>query len=285
MNETSPPGPLSEGGAGDLSNFNSPANNGNAAMKIDFKTDSGKKRDHNEDSIIVDGKNGIILLADGMGGRQSGEVASRMAVEVAYEHLFYAIEENVAESDIFRILKEAFVKAHDAIKICSQNVIDLTGMGTTLILAIVKCDVAYICHAGDSRVYLTRRNMKQITKDHTVANYLAEHDKMRSEEIPEKLHHTLTQAVGVTDKIHPDINTVPLKTGDVLLFCSDGLTDMLNDKEIEKIIKKYRKKEFDKTAAALVEAANEKGGKDNISVVLVKQGTAETELECVFFRL
>lgn len=246
-------------------------------MRVAYKTDAGKERDHNEDSILVDDDKDIFILADGMGGRQAGEIASKIAVDVAYSFLRHAINQNISNKDIPRLLKSALFKAHDAIGSMAKDNLNLTGMGTTLVLVIVRDNTAYICHAGDSRAYLIGENIRQVTKDQTLANYLVEQMKKRPEEIPSKAWHTLTQAVGVTENMSPELTELDLKPGDILLICSDGLSDMLNDGEIEEIVQKHRGRKFSSIADALVGVANDKGGIDNISVVILKyRGSEDT---------
>jgi len=252
-------------------------------MEVDYRTDTGRRRDHNEDSIIVDRKKGIFLLADGMGGHQAGEVASRMAVEVAYDHLLTLLKPDNTDTEIFQLLVSALLKAHRSIKMSStEDNLSLMGMGTTLIAMLVRKDSAYICHAGDSRAYLMRKDIiKQITRDQTWGNYLIDQKNMAREKVPPQSWHILTQAVGVTNKIIPELKKVKLKEDDMLLLCSDGLTDMLSDKKIKQTVQKYL---FDRTAVALVQEANKKGGKDNISVVLVKYKKSEIKFECTTCR-
>jgi len=249
-------------------------------MKADYKTDTGKQRKHNEDSLIVDAKRDIFIVADGMGGHRAGEMASRIAVEVVYDYLLASADQTSGGKDIHELLRTALFKAHDAIMASTINNLPLKGMGTTLVIMIIRGNRAYICHVGDSRAYLIRReDIRMVTKDQTVGEYVVRHKKMRTEEVPRKFWHTLTQAVGVTKKIVPESKDFELRTGDILLLCSDGLSDMLSDKELLGIIKKNRGKNFDDTARMLVETANKKGGSDNISVVLVeyKRVKAETE--------
>lgn len=250
------------------------------AMNVDYRTDTGKRRDHNEDSIMVDNKRGIFLLADGMGGHQAGEVASRMAVEVAYDYLAAMIKPGCSRVEIFKHLTSALSKADHSIKISTKDNFSLMGMGTTLVMTVIIKNRAYICHTGDSRAYLIRKDIKQITKDQTWGNYLVEQKKTPREKIPRQSWHILTQAVGVTNKITPELKEVKLEQEDILLLCSDGLTDMLKDNEVEKIIRKYKDNHFNKTAFVLVEAANYRGGRDNISVVVVKYKPLKAELEC-----
>jgi protein phosphatase len=181
--------------------------------------------------------------------------------------------------DIHELLRTALFKAHDAIMASTINNLPLKGMGTTLVIMVIRGNRAYICHVGDSRAYLIREGINMVTKDQTVGEYVVRHKKMRSEEVPRKFWHTLTQAVGVSKKIVPETKDFELRTGDILLLCSDGLSDMLSKEELFKIIKENRDNNFDNTANMLVDAANKKGGADNISVVLVeyKRVKAETE--------
>jgi len=252
-------------------------------MSVDYKTDAGKRRPHNEDSIIVDHNKGIFLLADGMGGHQAGEIASKMAVEVAYDYLLNTVRKTSSKKKIFESLKSAILRAHEVIKLSAESNEDFTGMGTTLVLMIVKDDRAYICHAGDSRAYLIREKINQITTDQTWANHLIKNKKVPSGKIPAQASHVLTQAVGVSSAIVPELKEIRLMQEDVMLLCSDGLTDMLKDHEIKSIVEKYRHKDFNKTAPALVRAANYRGGRDNISVVLMKYRRSKIEVECTVF--
>ncbi|MCP4106220.1 MAG: serine/threonine-protein phosphatase [Desulfobacteraceae bacterium] len=239
-------------------------------MKESSRTDTGKRRDHNEDSIMIDDRRDIYLLADGMGGHKAGEMASKMAVEVAYEFLAANTKEDIDNKDIPSLLAEALLKAHNAIKVSEKIDLEFKGMGTTLVIMMLRGAKAYICHVGDSRAYHISSSIKQITKDQTLGNHLIDTENRRPEDIPNKAWHTLIQAVGVSKKIIPASNEVELQTGDIILLCSDGLTDMLSDAEIEEIIKDCRDNNFKETANLMVEEANRKGGKDNISVIAVQ---------------
>lgn len=238
-------------------------------MKVAYKKDKGKKRENLEDNILVEEDKGIFLLADGMGGHQAGEIASDMAVNEAYSYLKDRVNEANSEKDICKLLIEALFKANDAIREKSKTDLNLMGMGTTLVEMIIKGNKAYICHIGDSRAYLIREGIKQITKDQTVGDYLVEHNIMKREDVPPQKWHTLTQAVGVSDNLVPELNQVELNDGDFLLLCSDGLTNMLSDDEIFKIARKHGD-DIGKTVGVLIKEANNKGGNDNIAVVLVK---------------
>ncbi len=239
-------------------------------MDISCKTDVGKKRVHNEDSLIVDDKKNIFIVADGMGGHKSGEWASKMAVEVAYDYIVSTMKKDYKDKEISSLLRTALIKAHETIKLSEKLDFNFKGMGTTLVLMLIRENKAFICHVRDSRAYLISGHIRQITKDQTLGNYLMEHEHKNPEEIPLKAWHTITQAVGVSEKLNPELNCVELKTGDIIILCSDGLTDMLTDNEIEAIVKKHQKEHIKIMADILVKLANSKGGKDNVSVVVVR---------------
>lgn len=238
-------------------------------MKVAYKSDKGKKRKNNEDCIRVDNERGIFLLADGMGGYQAGEIASKMGVEEAYSYIKSRIKRKRSEKGFLKLLVEALFSAHDAIREKSSTNINLMGMGTTLIEMIIKGNRAYVSHIGDSRVYYLCSEIKQITEDQTIGNYLVNHNIMRPEDVPIEQWHSLTQALGLSETLVPEMKQIELKEGDFILLCSDGLTDMLEEVDIEKIIQE-NKNDINKAVDVLVDEANKKSGKDNISVVLVE---------------
>lgn len=238
-------------------------------MKVAYKTDVGMKRTHNEDSILVDESMNIFLLADGMGGHQAGEVASDLAVKESYACLKENFYKARSEEEISKLLIDSLQKAHNAVKTQSKTDINLMGMGTTLIQMLIGKNNAHICHIGDSRAYLIRKGIKQITTDHTSEMYFIRENKLMQGYLPLQKLRVLTQAVGNSETLVPEVKQIKLQPEDILLLCSDGLTDMLSDEEIESIIQKYR----DNLHAAtdhLIKDANTKGGVDNISVILIE---------------
>ncbi|MCF6159669.1 MAG: serine/threonine-protein phosphatase [wastewater metagenome] len=238
-------------------------------MKVAYKTDTGKQRKQNEDSILVDESLNIFLVADGLGGHQAGEVASNLAVKECYKYLKQHLDKTKTHEDISRLLTTSLMKAHDAIREKSMTDINLMGMGTTLIQMIIQGRKAYLCHVGDSRAYLLREGIKQLTKNHTFESYILEEEIMRREYFPIHKLHILTQAVGESEKIVPELKQVELETEDALLLCTDGLTDMLSDREIELIIRQHED-DLNTAVDDLIKEANNKGGIDNISVIIVK---------------
>jgi protein phosphatase len=239
-----------------------------------WKSDRGKVRENNEDSILADGKMGIFLLADGMGGHRGGEVASALAVQTAYELLREHVEQ-AAATEMPRLLAEALAAAHSAVFKKGMRDPALSGMGTTLEMLVLKGSSAFICHLGDSRAYLLQgERLWRLTRDDNYAGYLMEHEHVAEEDLPPGAKQMLTQAVGVSDELIPEIHTLDLEQGNVIILCSDGLTGMLGDGDMVKIVLKHRD-DLDGAAAALVAEANARGGYDNISVVLV---SAESHL-------
>ena len=236
--------------------------------KSKYLSHPGQVRQNNEDFILVDDDLGIYLLADGMGGHNAGEVASALAVKTAHAYLVERLL-SVSENEIPDILFEATKAAHAAINAKAKTDLSLMGMGTTLVEVVVRNNKAVICHAGDSRAYLYRNTLQRLTRDHTMGDHLLENNVLPRERIPEKQWHTLTQAVGIGDPPMPDIKQIELASGDMLLLCSDGLTDMFTDMEIGALIAGGNS-DLKNITQGLVDAANSKGGVDNISVVVVR---------------
>ena len=244
-------------------------------------THPGLVRQNNEDCIRTDDNLGIYLLADGIGGHNAGEVASALAVETVYS----VLRSNIAHTAVdgyFELMVHAMHAAHWEIITKAVTSLSFMKMGTTLVIVILRENKAYIVHAGDSRCYLFRNGphlhpglslvsegykLKRLTHDHTVGDLRLE-SGISIGQIPKKQFHTLTQSVGCGDPPYPDFKIAELKQGDLLLICSDGLTDMLSDAEIEAILANGAAC-LDTLAADLIDAANANGGRDNISVVLV----------------
>lgn len=243
-------------------------------MQVASKSHAGKRRKNNEDAVLVDAKRAIFIVADGMGGARAGEMASRMAVEVTYDHLVSTATPETPLAEIEDQMKTAVLRVHDTIKFSTQNNPALAGMGTTIVIAMVRDNLALICHAGDSRAYLIREDIRQLTPDHSRGAQLVAEEGVAPADVPKKDWHALTQALGKSETIQPEINRLNLKPMDILLLCSDGLTDMVSDRKIAKIVKPRREDMLESVADRLVAAALESGGIDNISVVLVRHEDA-----------
>lgn len=236
-------------------------------MKAAWKSDKGKVRENNEDSVLADAEKGIFLLADGMGGHRGGDVASALAVRTAYD-LLRERGGRTGNGEMPRLLADALAAAHSAVSKKGMTP-GLEGMGTTLDILVVKGSRAHICHLGDSRVYLLRPDgLRRITTDDNYAAYLMEYGHVAEEDLPPGSRNMLTQAVGVSESLVPEIHALALEEGDLFILCSDGLTGMLADREMESVLGKGD--DLERAVAALVEEANGRGGYDNITVLLVR---------------
>ena len=206
-------------------------------------THPGLIRKNNEDCILTDDNLGIYLLADGIGGHNAGEVASALAVETVYS----IVRSNIAHTAVdgyFELMVHAIHAAHWEVYTKALSSPSFMRMGTTLVVALLRENRAYIVNSGDSRCYLFQGGpflerkgavLKRLTLDHTVGDQLLARG-ISIGEIPKKQFHTLTQSVGCGDPPNPDFNIVEITSDDLLLICSDGLTDMLTDAEIEAIL-------------------------------------------------
>lgn len=239
-------------------------------LKIGFKTDRGKLRDNNEDYLYVNEKAGLFVVADGMGGHSAGKVASRLAVERIKEYL----TSSPLPSEEKRV-REAII---DAIQFANKDILkkaswykELQGMGATVVLAMVKEGKLYVSHVGDSRAYLLRgEDFRRLTKDNSLVTRMVTRGHLTEEQAR---HHYLrgiiTQALGKEEALSVRVDTLPYEEEDVLLLCTDGLTNLLKDEEIKEILLSLS---FPQEACnQLVERANQEGGIDNITVVVVKQ--------------
>lgn len=235
-------------------------------MRVGYKTDKGNVRENNEDHMLVDKEMGLFIVTDGMGGPQGGEVASKMAVDLVSSYLSKNI---INTKDVSSVIENSVVQANKAIKMRAEKDNNLKGMGTTIVFALYHNNKIYITNVGDSRIYLIRNNkIKQITKDHSlVAELIDAGDISKDDARKHHLRHILSNAIGVKNKVQAEITEFSLENTDGLLLCSDGLTDMITDKEIGEIVLKGDDPQ--RTSEKLVELANKKGGRDNITVVLV----------------
>ncbi len=244
-------------------------------------THPGLVRKNNEDCIRADDDLGIYLLADGIGGHNAGEVASALAVDTVYA----VLRSNIAHTEVdgyFELMMHAMQTAHWEINTKALTSSSFARMGTTLVIAVLRENKAYIVHAGDSRCYLYQNELDphpdpslgkdgnrltRLTVDHTVGDQRLA-SGVPIEQIPKRKFHALTQSIGCGNPPCPDFKIVDFTQGNLLLICSDGLTDMVSDVEIEAILAN-RDACLDTLAGNLIDAANLNGGKDNISVVLV----------------
>jgi len=222
-------------------------------------SDTGRKRRHNEDSFVVQPP--LFAVADGMGGAQAGEVASKLAAA--------ALEETDPGSlsgpdKLVSLIREANRRVYER----ASSDPATSGMGTTMTVALVEGQLVTIGHVGDSRAYLVREgNLEQLTEDHSLVNELLKSGKLSPQEA--ELHpqrSVITRAVGTDPDVDVDAFVVDATEGDIFLLCSDGLTDMVGDDDILDTVERHRE-DLDRATKALVSAANRGGGEDNITVI------------------
>ena len=232
-------------------------------------TDIGKRRKLNQDYVFVSvcpiGElPNVFIVADGMGGHKAGDYASKYTVEV--------IEEQIRESQLTEaagILDSAICSANSYIRNMARENETLSGMGTTVVAATVLGDKLLVANVGDSRLYIVNdREIRQITRDHSLVEEMVRMggiDRKAARVHPDK--NIITRAVGALDTVEADFFCEDLESGDTILLCSDGLTNMLEDEAIHEIVR--RRASLSEKGRALIGAANENGGKDNIAVILI----------------
>lgn len=231
----------------------------------------GLVRKRNEDSWFIDLKPPLFIVADGMGGQQGGQVASRGVIQTLPKLIIPKFEQLKDRTDkaIGEILQQSIVDVSRKLRSSSEHT-EFKGMGTTVVLALVYKGVAHLAHMGDSRIYLMRdEKLSLLTEDHSVIAALRRHGEIKPEE--DISHHPargrLSRYMGMEDEGFPDLQTLPLKVGDRLLLCSDGLSGMVAGGDIEKILLTYEKP--DEACWKLLDAANQAGGKDNVTAIVI----------------
>ena len=236
------------------------------------KTDPGLIRRNNEDAVVLDARQGVAVLADGMGGYNAGEVASGMATTLIARELTLCLEAGTAgnpEHDIPRALATSVDHANQAILQAARHNPDYKDMGTTLVAGIFRGDRLFLTHVGDSRCYRLRGGeLTQITKDHSVLQEQVDAGLIpRAAFCAPSSRHILTRALGVDPELQFEVRIHPVAVGDCYLMCSDGLTDMVDDASIASLM--GQESNMVKLASALINLANAKGGRDNIAVALI----------------
>jgi len=237
------------------------------------KTDIGQKRHTNEDSYAVELDYGLFIVADGMGGHTGGDKASTMAIEIVRDFVKKALSDSEITwpLGIDDSLPMEINAISVGIRLANRHIFNQSkDMGTTIVVLLMRDNKAYICHVGDSRLYRIRNNMiEQLTEDHSLVA-----DEIRRGTITKEngkhypLRHVITRAIGMSADIHCDCTVEDLMEKDIFLLCSDGLSGMLDDPEILKII--MEEDNIGECCERLVKMANQKGGNDNITAVLVK---------------
>ncbi len=244
------------------------------------QTNVGRKRTHNEDNLLLVESENLFIVADGMGGHASGEVASQIAVESVGD-FFNRTSDNDEVTWPFKEekgLKYEENRLVTSIKLANQSIFEaavaqpkLKGMGTTLVSALFTEGTAYLGHVGDSRVYRIRKGeIEQLTEDHSLLNDYIRANKLTPEEIEAFPHkNVIVRALGIRDSVRVDISRLDPQIDDIYLLCSDGLSGMITDPEMLQTVEAAN---FDLDAActALIAGANEAGGVDNVTVILVR---------------
>ena len=235
----------------------------------------GRVRDENEDRIATQPDRGLAILADGMGGHQAGEVASRMAVDIIAGYFGDRPERAggkhraATASGQLVAIADAIQMANSAIYQAAHTRPDYRGMGSTVVVAMFDHNRLYLGHVGDSRLYRLRSgSLEQLTEDHSIVQELINRGLYTPQEARESLgKNLLTRALGVEPGVEADTAAVAVRRGDLYLLCSDGLTDVVGDAQIAEILQ-AASGDVNTAAQRLVDRANAKGGPDNISVIL-----------------
>ncbi len=234
-------------------------------------SDVGRKRDHNEDSYLVQQPMGLFAVADGMGGHQAGEKASRMAIEILEREMAASVAAGALENGgegAAKAVKGAAQTAGAAIFDAAQADPEMSGMGTTLTALLIHAGRAHLAHVGDSRCYLFRDGKcQQLTDDHSWVSEQVRAGLLSEAEAKEsKFKHIITRSVGFERDVQVDSNAIAVEPGDCFLLCSDGLSNYLEGDELAKVLTAHF---YTKVPQLLIELANDSGGEDNVTVVLV----------------
>jgi protein phosphatase len=245
-------------------------------------TDVGRKRNHNEDSFLIDDELQLYVVADGMGGHAGGGTASRIAVETIDKELRRARESrdnpfvstpNLQDALLPDALRTAVERACLAIFTTAQEDPRLSGMGTTVISLVVRDNQAFFAHVGDSRAYLIRGPLiQQVSEDHSLVNEQIKAGMITPEEAKHSRYkNIITRSVGFEEEVQVDVMGVVAEPGDVFLLCSDGLANMVEDRELLEAVQATAN--LADVPKRLIDLANERGGDDNITVIVVQVST------------
>ena len=240
-------------------------------------TDTGRARDNNEDSVAIDDATRLVVLADGMGGYNAGEVASGMATAFIRSELsrwLTEVGDTARSREVRRAVEICVDSANLAIYNAANSNPGYTGMGTTLVVAVFRDDALVLGHIGDSRCYRWRAGrLEQITRDHSLLQEQIDAGLITPEQAEKStIKNLVTRALGVEVGVQLEVNEFAVEPGDVYLLCSDGLSDMVNDATIAQVLAKETT--MAAQVQALVDVANHNGGRDNISVLMAEVSEA-----------
>jgi len=236
-------------------------------------SDVGMSREHNEDSISWDNDLGLVMLADGMGGHNAGEVASEMAVTSIRDALLDVLTPEMIATGVIKCpdaVRESVVYANEEIYEQAQTRVECSGMGTTVVLGLFHENHITYANVGDSRIYRIRNGeLKQITQDHSLVQEMVDNGYLSEDEaMISTSRNLITRALGISPEVEVDVATEEIDVDDIFLLCSDGLTDMVSDVDIQATINECSS-DMDHCLKQLVSKANEAGGNDNISIILI----------------
>lgn len=247
------------------------------ALEIVAQTDSGMVRAHNEDSVAVDAACGLVVLADGMGGYNAGEVASAIAVKVVLDEVGQPLKTGrpalnaAGDEPGVDLMRLSLHHANTAIYQAAQQETQYAGMGTTIVSALFYDNRVVVAHVGDSRLYRLRGEvLEAITRDHSLLQEQIDSGMISVENARHSRNKNLvTRAVGIDVEVIPEVRHYEVEVGDIYLLCSDGLNDMVEDEDIQSVLYAMQGN-LPLAATQLIQTANDNGGRDNISVILVK---------------
>lgn len=245
-------------------------------MSIEFayKTDKGQIRRHNQDYIWVDGTAGVFIVADGMGGQEAGEVASQLSATTVARLIMEGIgdgQPQLSPAEVEQLMLKALEMSNQAVMTAAREEGQTRQMGTTIVVVLVQLPTVFICHAGDTRAYLVRQaTLTQLTEDDSYVAELVAAGVISKDDIKgHPFEHVVTKAIGQNSPLEPTFTQLKVEADDWLLLCSDGLTNMVSE---DRMLAEVNKAPADpnQVVDALTRAANEAGGKDNISVIAIR---------------
>lgn len=239
-------------------------------MFIYGKTDVGLVREKNEDAFFfeqISNNMAFAIVCDGMGGQAGGEIASNKAIEFISNNLKSNLKEGMKNNSVRYLLESSIATANSIIFDISNEAQELKGMGTTIVLAVINNNTLHIAHAGDSRAYLLRANdLHRLTVDHSIVQTLVDHGELTEDQA--KVHpnkNIITRALGVQKDIVADLSEVYLQQDDILLLCTDGLSNLVEDDDIKTALND----DISLAPEKLIQIANKAGGNDNITAVVL----------------
>jgi len=237
------------------------------------KSDRGLLRENNEDSFYVNDKLGVYVLADGMGGHDGGEIASNIVVQTLGKNISLSLQHR-KEDNIEHIVNKALYEANEEIILLKKEHIELMNMGTTVVLSVFFDDIAYYSHLGDSRAYLYNKEedkLLQLTTDDSLVTEMVKRGNISKDQLrTHYLRNIVTRYLGMNDLALHDIRNCDFGKGDCILLCSDGLTSMIDEREIIAILNASIAMGPQYACDSLVYEANNNGGHDNITVIVIQ---------------